>query len=694
MKKLYYSLWLLLFISFSVTAQISNLSPSDWGASEVTVSNASEIWTVKGVKNTLTLSSRNLSMKVDDGTVVWKFVPSAGNDMIVRSEKKNYTLRLADAENVSVEKYETGFKSGVKIKLSGFQDKEKIALDLSLILTVCLEGAGEELVCTVVAIENETKVKQLDWPKFLDASNVDYTLIPTGRGNLIPRNWPRFYHPFYDVPGLGEKNITGDTTSIIQSNHIECWSMSWWGFKQGKSSLIVITETSADAGYEFSHPAGGPTVVGPRWYASLGSLKYPRSVRMSFIKNGDYVTLSKRYRKYVKDIGQFVSLKEKIARQPEVGKLIGAAHLRPYVMLQKRTFTAIPALSYDMYKPTHKEPEKDGGTSVMTFDQLGGQLRELKADGVDNVHVVLCGWTNEGYDMGHLDPLPPAPGAGGWEGYKRYIETCDELGYTYVNDDQYRDYYINSHSYDPQFAIQEEDSTGRPLIFPGTRFEKFWKEGKIAVMNYWAGGDNTYINGQFAYGHLKKNYKLMAKHDVKMKGLFFDVFGYVPPTEDFNPEHPQSRTDCMNNRAMMFNWARNNLGIVGAEDGADWVVPYVDYTSVAMEGKCIPVPLYNLVYHDAIITQAGSFQNPLRCIMNAGYVQIDSDYDKKLTKVVTALQKRVGLLEMTKHEFLDATFRKERTTFSDGTTVTIDRDAGTWEIDPPLDGFTSKGIIK
>ena len=685
MKNTYYSLLLSVLVLSGLMAQNpSNISPADWGGPEVSISNIQENWIVKGTKNTLTLNKRNLSMKVNDGTVIWKMFPSAANDMIVDSQGKKNNVRLADAGNISIEKYETGFKSGVKIKLSDFKDSKNNTLDLSLILTVCLEGNDEELVCTVVAIENETKIKQLDWPKALDASKVDYTLVPTGRGNLIPRNWPKFYHPFYDVPGLGENNVTGDTISIIQSNHIECWSMSWWGFKQGASSMIVITETSADAGYEFSHPAGGPTIVGSRWYASLGSLKYPRSVRMSFIKNGDYVTLSKRYRKHVQDIGQFVSLKEKIARQPLVAKLIGAPHLRPYVMLQKRTFTAIPALSYDMYKPTHKEPKKKGEASVMTFDELADQLRELKADGIDDIHVVLCGWTNKGYDMGHLDPLPPVPEAGGWEGYKRYIETCDELGYSYVNDDQYRDYYINSHSYDPQFAIQEEDSIGRPLIFPGTRFEKFWKEGKIAVMNYWAGGDNTYINGQIAYGHLKKNYNLMAKNNVKMKGLFFDVFGYVPPTEDFNPEHPQSRTDCMNNRALMFNWVRNNLGIVGTEDGADWVVPYVDYTSVAMEGKCIPVPLYNLVYHDAIITQAGSFQNPLRCIMNAGYVQIDSDYDKKLTQVVTTLQKRVGLLEMTKHEFLDDTFRKERTTFSDGTMVTIDRDADTYEIYPPL----------
>lgn len=45
---------------------------------------------------------------------------------------------------------------------------------------------------------------------------------------------------------------------------------------------------------------------------------------------------------------------------------------------------------------------------------------------------------------------------------------------------------------------------------------------------------------------------------------------------------------------------------------------------------------------------------------------------------------RVGLLEMTNHEFLSPKRRKERTTFADGTTVTVDHDSGAVEIKPGL----------
>lgn len=49
---------------------------------------------------------------------------------------------------------------------------------------------------------------------------------------------------------------------------------------------------------------------------------------------------------------------------------------------------------------------------------------------------------------------------------------------------------------------------------------------------------------------------------------------------------------------------------------------------------------------------------------------------------MAALNERVALLEMTRHEFLDGSYKKERTTFADGTTVAVDWDAGTVTVKP------------
>lgn len=61
----------------------------------------------------------------------------------------------------------------------------------------------------------------------------------------------------------------------------------------------------------------------------------------------------------------------------------------------------------------------------------------------------------------------------------------------------------------------------------------------------------------------------------------------------------------------------------------------------------------------------------------------DSNLDT--VRRMAALHRRVGLLELVNHEFLDPARRKERTTFADGTTVTVDWDAGTVTISPRVE---------
>src|SRR6185295_6879609 len=158
------------------------------------------------------------------------------------------------------------------------------------------------------------------------------------------------------------------------------------------------------------------------------------------------------------------------------------------------------------------------------FDQRGEFFRQLKSNGLDHLAVVLTGWPRLGYDRQHPDVLPPAPEAGGYEGMKRLADTCRELGYLFTLHDQYRDYYVDAPSYRPEFAVHEEDATSPPSLFPGTRPD----------------------------------------------GSYLDVFGYVPPDQDFNPEHPTTHTEAKREIAAAFRWARAQLGVVGTEAGVDW----------------------------------------------------------------------------------------------------------------------------
>ena len=648
------------------------LSREQWGAPAVDVSRANGKWTIAGKKTRVTFNETDFGMKVQAGEAVWQMVPSSANDLLVRSKDVDSSLRLVDATKKTITKYDTGFKTGVKIVLSGWRN-----LDLKLVLTAALEGKDEELIFDAVAQERNTVVRRLDWPVALDARDVDYTLLSNGRGTLLPRNWPKQYYPNRTITAEGK--IAPTDHSLLQSNLIESWSMSWWGFQKGKSAMMIIVETPDDAAYQFNHPAGGPTVIGPRWLAQLGHFGYPRTARMCFFADGNYVDMAKRYRRYVMDSGLFVSLAEKIARTPSVNDLIGVPQTRVSILRN---------MSPDSDRYDTKDLAKN--YSLTTFDERAKQLRDLKARGFDRVLVFISGWPHLGYDRQHPDSLPPPEKAGGWEGFKRLVDTARELGFPYILHDQYRDYYLDAPSYDPQFAVREEDAKLPAQAFPGSRFGDS-KNGDIPMMRHWDGGRQGYLNNRFWLGHLLKNYQLFFDHGITPQGIYLDVIGYVPPDEDFNPEHPTTRSQAMAGRAATMTWSRHNLGIVATEAGADWVIPYVDVINQSGGGsKAILVPLYNLVYHDAVIVSYGARdqQMLLRGILNGGIPElpVTGTDDKTLAvmRQMMALHKRVGLLEMTRHEFMDKNYRRERTTFADGTTVTVDWDTNTFAINPAL----------
>jgi hypothetical protein len=661
-----------------VVVPAQQLAREQWGAMPVTVSHRGSKWIIAGRTNKITINETDLALTIQAGPAQWAMMPSAAGDMLVKSNGEELPLRLAAAKNISIVPYDTGFKTGVKIALSGWALKGR-AIDLNMFLTVCLEGKVEDVVFDVVANERAATLRQLDWPAALDAREVDYTLLSNGRGTLLPRNWPKEYYPIRSITPEGK--IAETDHSLLQSHVIESWSMSWWGFQKGKSAMMVIVETPDDAAYQFSHPAGGPTVIGPRWRAQLDRFGYLRTARMSFFTDGNYIDLAKRYRRYAMESGLFVSLKEKIARTPAVNDLFGIPQTRVSIL---RNLTP----ESDRYDT--KDPSKN--YSLTTFAERAQQLRDLKAKGFDRLLVYVSGWPHLGYDRQHPDSLPPPEKAGGWEGMKRLIDTCRELGYQVIFHDQYRDYYLDAPSYNPQFAVHEEDARVPPQQFPGSRFGDS-KQGQIPLMRHWDGGPQAYLNARFQLGHLLKNYQLLFDHGIKTNGIYIDVIGYVPPDQDFNPEHPTTHTDAMRGQIAMLNWSRQNLGIIATEAGADWVVPYVDVINQSGGGsKAILVPLYQLVYHDAVITSFGARDQKtlLQGLLFGGQPELpiaQNSVDEKtigLIRQMMALHKRVGMLEMTKHEFLSSNYRKERTTFADGTTVTVDWDANSVKIEPDV----------
>ncbi len=637
---------------------VENFSQQKSQAPAVWVSETGDQWIIKGPKAEVSIFKKNLQMKIKTTAAEWEMMPPDSNDFVIAADSLRFHLGCKDAQRVEFSNYSNGFATGIKIELSQFQH-DSLTFDLVVQLFITLERPEDELVIAIVPIENKHVLKTCRLPKGFSANWFDFTVVPFMQGMLLPKNWPKDVW-LYDTFSYGRGLY-----------------MPWWGHQQGESAVIVILVTPTDAGCDFSHPANGPTYLAPKWLHSLGSFNYPRQIRMCFFDKANYVDLAKRYRKYIQETGHFVSLKEKIARTPQLEKLIGSPVLHTSILYH----TMKESSYYDKEHPENNH-------QLTTFAQRLADLKQLRRKGIKKLYVHLDGWGYRGYDNLHPDYLPPCPEAGGWDGMRQLVDGCQKMGYVIALHDQYRDYYLDAVSFD-------------------LRHTKILENGQRYFEQTWAGGRQSILCPSLAPGFVRQNHQLLIDHDINVNGSYLDVFAVVPPEECYNSEHPVTRTQCLQFRAHCFTIIKQLEGIVSSEEPADWAIPYLDlvhhgpYALAPNPGAGpamgIPIPLFNLVYHDAILlpwsisTAKGGWGIPdtdsgfLHGLLNAGmpYLSITPDKNEiKKVKQLSILHQRVGKLEMIDHELLDNLFRKQRATFADGTTVTVDFDKNNFLIEP------------
>ncbi len=616
-------------------------------------------WVLAAKGCRISVSRGDFSVRVDSGPASWCFGPSGHDDLLVQRGSERFGLRYTDAGGVEFCDYTDGARRGVRIELRGFQ-RDGGPLDLVIVLRVLLEDASGDVLFEVCADGRETILRECRWPRALEPGSFESTVVPYMQGMLLPKNWPQPVQMY-------------DELTCSRGLY-----MPWWGWQQKDSCALLILQTPCDAGCGFAHPAGGPTVAEPRWLHSPGRFTGTHSARLCLIERGGYVELAKRYRRYAIDTGNFVTLREKIARSPKVARLIGS----PVVHTSILAHITEKSLYYHKDDPTKNH-------HLVAFDTRAQQLRELASRGVRRSYVHLDGWGVRGYDNLHPDVLPACPEAGGAEAMKRLADTCRELGFLLAVHDNYRDYYHDAASFDERFSARRED-------------------GSYEHLHVWYGGDQSILCAHFAPAHVLKNHDALRKLGISLDGAYLDVFSIVPGDECYHPEHPITRQESLARRAECFNLIRAMEGVASSEEPCDWAVPYLDlvhhgpYALSPDPGKDpafgIPVPLFNLVYHDAILlpwtmSDAGGWGIPdndagyLHALLNAGLPYLDvagGEEELKRVRNVCALARRVGLEEMMTHEMLDPGRRRQRTTYSGGTSVTVDFDRSSFEISPRI----------
>lgn len=598
---------------------------------------------------------------------------SWGEDFRPRMECEEGTIYFADAKKISHEEWKTGIGHGIISHFEGFELNGTDA-GISFDTIVWIEEVSGDVFFEWVPLSTETvKVKSVYWPGYMEFDEKKdswYTLLNWQQGLLVPNTWKTAVEKVVFDGFMGTAGAY----------------MPWFGQVRDRAGYIAICEQPWNAAYYAEHPAEGPyTHVGIRWEPSLGKMDYRRVMKYSFVKDCDYNDLCKIYRSYVIEKGRFKSLAEKAVKTPSIDELIGSAFLHKGIKTQVMTNSDF----YDAENP-------DKNNHLTPFSVRTEEIKKFHELGVEKLYLHLDGWAEPGYDNQHPDYLPACEKAGGWEAMKELSDTMHACGYLFGIHDQYRDYYYAAKTFDENFATRLADGT-------------------IPSHARWAGGPQTYLCATQAPFYVKRNFTEIADNGIELDCAYLDVFTCNEGDECSHPWHKMTRRECYEYRNACFEYLLSKGILPSSEEVNDWAIPSLVFCHYApydfmldrpgSPKRGIPVPLFNLVYHDCLIepwmmdkvseeedymlyavlnggapylVRDGAYQNTDGSF--AGGVEITVEEQIERCKVVSDLHEKVAKCEMVRHEMVDGNPEVQRTTFADGTVVTVDFRAQTYQI--------------
>ena len=567
-------------------------------------------------------------------------------------EYEGGNLEFKDAVSVSHERVDNGLGEGIRSRYQGFVvGGTKVPYTFETYVWI-ERTTGHIYFEWIPVCEEGLQVKRVYWPgamAFEEKRKDWYTLLNYQQGLLIPNTWetelgPIVFDGFFGTAGA---------------------YMPWFGqIKEGEGCLALCT-TPWNAGYQAEHPAGGPyTHVNVYFEPSLGRMEYRRVMRYTLMSHCDYNDMCKVYRTYVNEQGNLRTLREKAAKVPVIDRLIGSGFVHTGIKTQV-------CENSDFFDP--EQPDKNN--HLTTFAAREAQMREIHEAGAKKVYLHLDGWAQPGYDNQHPDYTPACEEAGGWAGMKSLADTMHELGYLFGIHDQYRDFYLSSQSFDEDYACRLMDGT-------------------IPRHQRWAGGPQSYLCGTQAPYYVKRNFEVLRENQIELDCAYLDVFTCNEGDECNNPRHRMSRRECYEARNHCFDYLMSRGILPSSEEVNDWCVPsmvfchYAPYDFMLRKPGSpkfgVPVPLFNLVFHDCLIEpwmmdQVSEDEDyMLYAVLNGGapyllrdgaYPNFDGSFetmglglkeDIKRCDVVCELHEKVAKCEMVRHELVDGEYTVQR----------------------------------
>ena len=628
----------------------------------------------------LQFDKENLRYSILSGTTAWKTEETFSPFFRLRSCEEPVYFKDAEVQKHELVKSGVGegirssYRDFVLSKSAGSESGKEETLSFSFETFVWIEYSTKQVYFEWIPFTEapENAIEQVFFPgpfSFQKERNDWYTILPKEQGILIPNTW--------DV-SFKQDGFNGRFGTA--SAYLPVFGQ----VKEGEGYLAESL-TPWNMGYEAVHEAGtNKTAVQFRIEPSLGLMEYRRIMRYIFFSGCDYNSILKCYRELAREEGKLKTLKEKEVSTPSIKKLIGASFVHKGI----KTCVQPDSEFFDQDAP-------DKNNRLVPFRKRAEEMRAFKADGVEKLYLHLDGWGDAGYDNKHPDVGPACVEAGGWEGMRELSKTMEELGYLFGIHDQYRDFYKKAESYDDDLACKSAD-------------------GSIFTHARWAGGPQAYLCTSQAPYYVRRNFERLLGEGVHLDAAYLDVFTCNEGDECANPRHKMRRRDSYEYRNACFRYLLSKNILPSSEEVNDWAVPwlvfchYAPYDFMLREPGSpkygIPIPMFNLVYHDCLIIpwmmeKLSGEDYMLYALLNGGapylvrdpaYMGIDGAFTPEeempwkmhleRVRAVSDFHEKVGEVELVRHEILDEKGYRQRSSFANGYTVEVDFKEGRYQI--------------
>lgn len=531
------------------------------------------------------------------------------------------------------------------------------------------------------------------FPPTLSPRQHGYAVAPINNGTMFPTGW-----------------ITAEPTwSMGTAFHWEAdaqgraFTLPFFGVVEGDGrALLVEVRTEADAFLQVHQEPGDAARINAGFRSSLDRFAAggTRELVLVPFEAASYNDFAARYRDRALATGRHVSLAEKRALRPQVGNLIGGAQISALAEFNRVQRPSIPAEQHVQY-------------TFADMQRLLAAAAQQPQSPIRRGILQVDGWGQRGYDNLHPDVIVPPgqcmprPGgardcgasalAGGYAGLEALTEAVQEMpgaSFSLELHDNYRDFYEDAQSFGQGELALVDRLGGQP------RFD------------LWDGGPSRLLCASRALPFLERNYDELARRGIEPEFSYLDVFTAVGAEECHAGQHRMRRAESLAHRRGLFGALADRGISSSSEEPADFAVRDIDHAFWAWHqghmrrspgldpGSAralgalgfntplgVPIPLFELVYHDALIIPwailTGDFgENMMRGWVTAGIPAVnigDLAYPAPRAEMRTLmrLNRALATRAMRSHRYLDDRFMEQQVEFDDGSRTSADADAST-----------------